>query len=201
MATRPFPPDTLVPYGIPTLQGYESIHPRYSIGEQPAEGLDNSSNTNLGVSLAIFEKEAPNPYAGWKQDDPFPQFGFLTPPSPNSRYMAEGPGGLVPCQVKSESPNRREVEIPAGSERLLFVENWNAGWTATAAGSAPLAVEKTNRHTMAVPLTGNPKTVVLQFHPIWQARGAVISLLAVALLVGLFLARRSPGTSPPAGRN
>jgi hypothetical protein len=178
MASRPFPPNTLIPYGIPSLQGYESIHPRFSIGEKTAETLTDRENRERGVSVVALTGNSPPAYAHWEKFAEGSGLNFLLPRERASRYLAEGSVGTVDCLVEQETPNRRVIISPPETRRLLFLENWDPGWQATVDEKNKLPVERSSNGTMYVdlPFDQNITRVEFRYLPIWRIRGAGITL-------------------------
>lgn len=199
ISSRPFPPNTLMPYGIITLQGYDSIHPRFSIGEQTSETLNGNNSADRGVSVAVFSGNAPAGYEDWRLIETKGGTQVLVAPVPHSRYMAETPQGLMPCLVEKETPNQRILRLPAGATKIQFLENWDPGWSASLGGN-PLPLGQRKEGTMEAILPINTDQVVLSYKPLWYHRGLILSALAALGLVGIGLGS-TLRSSPARGDN
>jgi hypothetical protein len=89
--------------------------------------------------------------------------------------------------VTAYAPERVEVEVETSAPGLLVLaEPWFPGWSATVNGLATRCIPA-NAWMRAVTVPRGRSEVVLTFRSTWLGRGAAISLLAAALILGLLL--------------
>jgi len=102
----------------------------------------------------------------------------------------EPAAGAEHVAITVYEPNRVEIEVEASSRGLLLLsDTLHPGWSATVDGNeAPLF--RANYVMRAVPVTAGAHTVVMSYMPGSFVAGAIVSLLAIAALVGAALVRR-----------
>jgi hypothetical protein len=112
----------------------------------------------------------------------FPDTATVSPAA-----LADAPAtGSVPAQTTWE-PGRMVIDLPgpaAADGYLVVSENWYPDWAATVDGR-PAPTLRGQFSLLTVPVPAGAKQVVLEFRSRAYARGRTISLLALALSLGL----------------
>ena len=108
-------------------------------------------------------------------------------------------GGRVdePVPARETGPGRWEIDVPAGTDALVVVaESFSPDWIAEDAAGASIPVSRAEGLFLAFPAPADGGRVVLRHAPRAVVVGAVLSVVGLALLLGLSLAARSREARP-----
>lgn len=193
VARTPFPPNTLAPYGIPMIQGYDSVHPP-SIWANEDFASDPLVLGDLAVQYRVADAAEPVNEPGWERawasgtDIIYHNRAFVP------RYRAHVPdsGWMTPV-LEKETLNMRELRIPPGTDQLTVAENWNAGWFWQRGESEGGKVSRGEAGNIVVEIPSEPRESVVRmvFRPHYRIWPEVLSLAVLLSLAGApFLASR-----------
>ena len=206
MATTPFIPNTLIPYGVATIGGFDSIveagmftaanmsTDAYRLGHLGVSHLITASgNTPQGPgwdeiwkspNMVLFENQAAVPrYAGFTSDRDKEAFLLDRPNQP-----------WIRLEETSHKENTRVIEVPAGIKWLRVAENEASGWEyriGNASDETWRTVQRASDASMLLPLgespTAQPVTVMMRYNPPLRRIGFEISVasLLLTLVAGL----------------
>ncbi len=195
MAVTPFIPNTLSPYGIATIGGYDSIMPDgLFLINNPAR--DAATHARLGVThLVTFPgNSAVGP--DWKSVWKSPSMELFENPSPVPRYAGfsydadlhsffkdHTRTGIFPLQETSGLENNRHIVIPPDTRWIRIAENHADGWEyLTKSGWKP--VTRAKDASMLIRMTETTSTVRLRYRPPMRSAGFTLSSLSIVILLG-----------------
>jgi hypothetical protein len=190
LGTSPFPPNTLVPYGVATVYGYESILPPMLHPEGPNPDDPNALG-RLGVTHALVS-EGRELQGGWHAVWRGEGYALLSNPHAWPRHAgfesAESVGNrsqVIPVRLLAHTANRRELNVPAGVRLLRVAENWHARWKADGPDVAAKEAIQLADGSMGFRLHGRGGNVILRYDaapPPWARLASGLSVIGVCLL-------------------
>jgi hypothetical protein len=165
----------------------------------------DSTPASTGALARLYEQERPSPYVrvvpeAAKVPDTLTVQTLLSPGSPGfDRVVLLPPDAPVdpppltaaPAvsqtkgQVTAWRPGAMTIALdppPAQPSYVLVAENWYPDWLATVDGS-PAAVVRGNHTLITVPVPPGARTVELEFRSASYARGKLLSLVAVVVIL------------------
>jgi hypothetical protein len=210
MAVTPFALNTLGPYGIATIQGYDSIVPQ-GMSQVADKTMDAGVLGHLAVShLITYHGNAPTG-RGWDKvwESPFmalfangrsvPRYiGFRSDGDKDLFFQDESPGQCFPIMENTHKENTRRMEVPARTTWLRVAENAATGWEYRIQPSGEWnAVSRAPDTTMLLSLGDAARTkpvdVEMRYAPPWREGGfsvSGISLLLTIVVAGTLALRR-----------
>lgn len=181
-------------YGIRFADGYETVTP-CRISPQPAEDWNPAKYADAGIShLLVDPARDPGGIAGWEKVLHVNEFILYK----NSAFS-----GLVQAKLTSgatlnlspvvESPNRREIPLPADVKSITLLESFNPGWKYSLDGVSWKPIHETPLHSIRInlenPTRGTSSRLSLQYHPTYQPYYRPIIGLTLAGLIGFSIIR------------
>jgi Protein of unknown function (DUF2878) len=139
MALTPFIPNTLAPYGIASITGYDSIVPDGMILPNQSPG-DAALQGRLGVTHLITWAGNMNVPGPWEKIWTSPRMDLYRNPLAVARYVTFTSDDAEESFFSGQRPemgiafersgmeNTRVVDIPAGAKSMRIAENWAEGW-------------------------------------------------------------------------
>jgi hypothetical protein len=98
------------------------------------------------------------------------------------------PSPLTPARIVSHEPERVEIELPdVGDGWLVLADTFYPGWSAHV-GGVEVAIQRANGLYRAVPVEAGDRLVVFRYQPESHRIGAVVSLVSLAMIVGIAVA-------------
>lgn len=211
MAVTPFIPNTLSPYGIATINGYDSIMPN---------GMLLVSNKNhdarflgkLGVTHLITYPGNTSVGSDWNLVWNSPSMDLYENPRPMARYTGFSSDSVKESFFKKGSPNgfslveltskenTREIRITPGTRWIRIAENQASGWEYKIADNW-LPVQRAPDASMLIPLSqdlsSEATTVFMRYDPPLRRLGFETSFAALllTLIAGAWVRLRNPSTS------
>lgn len=197
MACTPFIPNTLAPYGIATICGYDSIVPNGMLLPNESAG-DAGKLGRLGVSHLLTWPGNPDVPSAWmpiwassamalyENTLKMPRYvGFQTD-ADKDRFLAGGHPEAIPLEESSGNENRRLLAVPAGIRWIRVAENQDAGWEYREAPSG--GWQPAGRTADASMLIGNPQPMrtsllEMRYNPPLRRLGFILSAASLALLI------------------
>lgn len=214
MAITPFVPNTLGPYGVAIIGGYDSIMPngmmrvddprrnsktlgRFGVTHlitypgNPAVGLDWDPIWK-SPSMALYENPNPVPrYVGFRSDEEKDRF-----------FMGGTTASWVPLSESTHLENRREIQSPSRLRWIRIAENQADGWEYRGPKSATpwIPVRRAPDASMLLDL-GNfpaePASIQMRYNPPLRHLGFVVSGASLLLtLMGGFVVLRPKRFQP-----
>ncbi len=179
-----FPPNTLSYFGIPAIEGYDSIQPD-GMQDIPSATSDAAAFAKRGVTHIItFAGESP-PGQGWVHEETIGRIAIHANRHPAGRYTAYGTNGSVrlPLHVEEHRHNSRRLNVPANTVQVRLRENWDTGWRYRVHGSAWQRASRDDHGGMylTVPANSRPGTIELIFVPQWKKVGLLITLTVLMI--------------------
>jgi uncharacterized membrane protein YfhO len=105
-----------------------------------------------------------------------------------------GGAALVPCAVTDPDPEHVTIDCDAPADGwVVLLDAWSPGWSATVDG-APATIRRAEGLVRAVAVPAGAHRVAFRYRTPWLRIGAIISLLAWALVA--FFAIRRPRAAP-----
>lgn len=201
MARTPMMANTLVPYQLPTLDGYDSIVPEgMSLPGDP--DVDPVRNARMGVSHLITPAEVSN-VAGWEMVWADQATAIHENPVKVSRYSGFSDGGSlknylrdcgavppVPLKESLGEENRRRLLVPPMVEWVRLAENYGDGWKWRFPGQAWQAVDRMADGSMGFDVGAGklgPREVVMEYQPPLRAVGWLVSGCTVIIWLACLL--------------
>lgn len=199
MAVTPFIPNTLSPYGIATISGYDSIMPDGMI--LPKESPDDAAKLGrLAVSHLVTWPGNPDVPNEWQEVWQSPMMSLYRNPLTVPRYagfLSEDDqqsffdrrsikaAGLVETSGKE---NYRSIRVPAGIPWIRVAENHAPGWQYRPAGDDTAAWQAVGRAPDASMLLENPHPeratrIEMRYHPPLRTAGLAVSFASFLLLI------------------
>jgi hypothetical protein len=208
MAVTPFIPNTLSPYGIATIGGYDSIMPNGMIRVNDPR-RDAKSLGRFGVTHLITYPENPAVGAEWNRIWQSPAMALYENPTPVARYLGFrsedekdqffqgqlGSNGLK-LEETTHLENRREIQSPTPLRWIRIAENHAAGWEyRDQKSSTPwIPVKRAPDASMLLDLSNlpaKPTVIEMRYHPPLRRLGFIVSGATLLLMMlGEFIAIR-----------
>jgi hypothetical protein len=111
-----------------------------------------------------------------------------------ARLSQQSTGGRA--TIVEFAPERLRVEVSTAAPGLLIVkEAWYPGWNATVNGQ-PAPCQPANVWMRAIPVPAGRSEVVLQYHSRFLLLGAILSVIALAVLARMLRRRRKRHEGP-----
>ena len=210
MACTPFIPNTLAPYGIATICGYDSIVPNGMVLPNESAG-DAGKLGRLGVSHLITWPGNPDVSPAWKAIWHSPSMALYENPLKLPRYVgfrsgaakdaffAGGRPETIELHETTGRENRRLLDVPAGIRWIRLAENQDAGWEFRAdpgGGWRPVgrAVDASMLMENAQPTRAS--LIEMRYDPPLRRWGLVISAASLGLLgIGQWVGMRKVARS------
>ncbi|MEO5712241.1 MAG: hypothetical protein ABIT37_02025, partial [Luteolibacter sp.] len=219
LACTPFVPNTLGPYGIATISGYDSIVPdgmvlpiestgdagklgRFGVSHlitypQNREISDDWTKIWESPSMALFENTKAVPrYIGFQSED-----------AKNTFFKSDGDANWVGLKEDTHLENSRTIQVPPGINWIRVAENQASGWEFRLAESptgAWQAVQRAADASMLLPLGENTSsksvTVEMRYAPPLRRIGFEISAAALLLTISGGLTVRKRADKPTTDR-
>ncbi|MES2659832.1 MAG: hypothetical protein V4689_14530 [Verrucomicrobiota bacterium] len=200
MATTPFLPNTLVPYGVATIGGFDSI---VEAGMFTAANMSTDAYRlgHLGVSHLITAPGSTPQGRGWEKvwnsevmslfenQAAVPHYVGFTSDRDREAFMLDQPNQpWIRLEETSHKENTRSIEVPAGVKWVRVAENEASGWEYRIGNGGPWQkVRRAGDASMLLALgdspTRQPSTVMMRYNPPLRRIGFEIS--AVSLLLTL----------------
>lgn len=210
MAVTPFIPNTLSPYGIATIHGYDSIMPNgMLLINNPAR--DPQTLGKMGVTHLITYPANQSLDRGWikvwespslslfENPKAIPKYiGFTTLDDQNRFFQVKDTSSFVALTERHGMENTREINAPAGISAIRVSENQATGWKYQIPPSKDwLPVVRAPDASMIMEIaatpTPAPTTVRMRYDPPMRKLGFQISAAALlATLCGFVMVLRSP---------
>jgi hypothetical protein len=185
-------------YGIRFAEGYETVTPR-RIDPNSGDRFDPQRCADTGISHVLASPlKDPGRLTGWNRIIDSKEFVLYRNPLFQGIASAElVDGTLMPVTALFESPNRREILLPAGVTTLTLLESFNPGWKFSTDGTTWLSPIESEVHGMRIELE-NPSSqenfpVLLQYHPTYQPYYRSVIGITLAGLIGFSLIRAGRG--------
>jgi hypothetical protein len=207
MAETPFVPNTLAPYGIATIGGFDSIATAGMMS--PVDpSTDARELGRLGVSHLIGAPAYPPDGPGWTKTWEsrsmalyanalaVPRYiGFAAPAAADAFLQREDAAGWIALSETSGLESSRRIELPAGIHSIRIAENHAEGWEYRLSGAAawqPVGRAPDASMRLDLPTaTAAPATLELRYHPPLRRAGLMLSTIALLItLAGAALPRR-----------
>ncbi len=201
MACTPFIPNTLSPYGIATISGYDSIVPNGMMLPNESTG-DAEVLGRAGVSHLITWPGNPDVAAQWKSvwSSPsmalyentvaFPRYLAFQDDATKNAFFGGSRPDFVSVKESSGRENSRLLDVPAGAEWIRIAENEDDGWEfRTNASSKWSAVERAPDASMLFrnPNPSQPAKIEMRYNPPARRWGFWISTASLAVLLITYL--------------
>jgi hypothetical protein len=211
MALTPFVPNTLAPYGIATISGYDSIVPDGMVLPTETPG-DAHKLGRCGVTHLVTWPGNPDIPGEWTRvwssgsmdlyENPLavPRYAGFPDEGARSAFLDGGGEGFVALRESSGLENSRVIEVPAGLRWLRIAENHAPGWRFRIAGSdgwSDVSTAWDKAMWLDNPSPGKPVTIEMIYQPPLVAAGfgisaATLMILAAAGAVSCFKKRVLP---------
>jgi hypothetical protein len=210
MACTPFIPNTLSPYGIATISGYDSIVPDGMILPSDSTG-DARKLGRLGVSHLITWPGNPDVEPAWKlvwrsasmdlyaNDMAVPRYvGFGGDREKDAFFTGGSARSWQPLTESTQLENTRRITVPGGTAWVRVAENAGAGWEYRVGRDAVWRdVVRAPDASMLLPLDGSayggPVEVEMRYAPPMRRLGFEISGISLLILAAISLCiRRNP---------
>jgi len=197
MACTPFIPNTLAPYGIATICGYDSIVPDGMILPNESAG-DAEKLGRLGVSHLITWPGNSGVPEAWKPVWNSPSMalyenslampkimGFLTD-SAKDAFFGGGRPEAVAIHETSGMENSRSLVVPTGVRWVRLAENQADGWEyRTPSSAAWVPVRRATDASMLLenPEPANPALITMRYDPPLRKLGFMVSAASLVFLI------------------
>ena len=196
MACTPFIPNTLSPYGIATISGYDSIVPNGMVLPNESAG-DAGKLGRFGVSHLVTWPGNPDVATDWKLVWKSPSMelyentlgmpramGFQTSADKDAFFEGAQPHFLTVDETSGKE-NSRSLEVPKGTRWIRIAENQADGWEYRTAASA--AWQPVRRAVDASMLLENQSPqdatrVEMRYNPPLRKLGFMVSAASLAIL-------------------
>lgn len=197
MAETPFVPNTLAPYSIATIGGFDSIATAGMMS--PVDpSTDARELGRLGISHLIGAPAYPPEGPGWTKTWEsrsmalyanalaVPRYiGFAEQTGADAFLRREDGAEWIALKETSGLESSRRIELPAGIRSVRIAENHADGWQFRLPGSAAWqAVSRAPDASMRLDLpaaTESPTTLELRFHPPLRRAGLLLSTIALLI--------------------
>ena len=210
MAVTPFIPNTLSPFGIATIHGYDSIMPDGMLlvnnkthGTNPLGRLSVThmitypGNNSVDSDWAMIWKSSS--MVLYKNPAAVPRYaGFNTDLEKESFFKSCAPAIPLSLVETTHKENSREIKAPSGLRWIRIAENAGSGWeyrTHDVTSTRWLPILRAPDASMLLKLTGSskvgPTTVEMRYNPPLRRLGFETSAIALFLtmLAGIIVAR------------
>jgi hypothetical protein len=203
MAETPFIPNTLVPYGVATIGGFDSLTPNGMVlpNESPDDAdklgrfgvshlLTCHGNSNVpddwtpvwsSPSMDLYENTLKMPiYAGFKDDND------------KEAFYSGRRTKVIPIRETSGLENRRRLEVPTGTRWIRIAENQASGWEFREGSTGSWSpVHRSSDASMIFlnPDSSHSAVFEMRYNPPLRRLGIILSLISVLATV-LFGIRR-----------
>jgi hypothetical protein len=193
MARTPFIPNTLAPYGLATITGYDSVVPIGMILPN-AYSDDASKLGRLGVTHLVTWAGNPDVPREWKHEWESPLMSLYSNTLSVPRYiglrtdreMDDFLDGSNPeflqIQERTGKENSRLLETPAGAKWVRIAENQAAGWEYRSEPHAEwLPVKRAADASMLIenPDPTRPQRIEMRYNPPLRSTGFWVSGLSL----------------------
>jgi hypothetical protein len=199
MACTPFIPNTLSPYGIATITGYDSIVPDGMLLPNESPG-DARKLGRFGVSHLITWPGNPEVPKEWKRVWNSPSMDLYENPLKVARnigftdtgakdaFFAGNRPPMIDIRETTDGENLRLLEVPAGVNWIRTAENEDDGWEYRTRSSTHW--QSVQRAPDASMLFANPSPdkadiIEMRYNPPLRRVGFITSAAAAALILGL----------------
>lgn len=198
MALTPFVPNTLAPYGIATISGYDSIVPDGMV--LPTETPDDARKLGrCGVSHLITWHGNPDIPGDWRRiwsshamdlyENPFatPRYGGLADDDARSRFLKGDRMGFETLKELGGLENSRRIEVPPGLRWVRIAENHAPGWKFRLAGTrewCPVSTAEDKAMWIENPSPAKASHIEMIYQPPLRRAGFLISGATLTLLAG-----------------
>lgn len=197
MACTPFIPNTLSPYGIATITGYDTIVPDGMLLPNESSG-DARKLGRFGVSHLITWPGNPDVPAEWNRiwsspsmdlyDNPLKvarNVGFKSTGDKDTFFAGSRPP-MIDIRETTDGENLRLLEVPAGVEWIRTAENEDDGWEYKARSATNW--QSVQRAPDASMLFANPSpdkaTIIeMRYNPPLRRIGFITSAVSAAIVV------------------
>jgi hypothetical protein len=179
-------------YGIRFAEGYDTVTP-HRIDPILGDRFDPLRCASSGIShLLVSPEKDPGSVPGWEKVIDSSDIVLYKNPLFQGICFAEHPDGTTtPLATEFTSPNRRTIDLPAGTKAVVLLESFNPGWKYSMNSQAWQPVHESELRGIRIDL-GNPTPaestrLLLQYHPTYQSYyrpiigGTAISLLGFSL--------------------
>ncbi len=197
LARTPFVPNTLCPYGISTISGYDSIVPNGMILPNEATG-DAERLGRLGVSHLITWPGNSAVSSSWKSvwESPvmslyentrkMPRYvGFRTDADKDKFFTGELPEILELKEITGKE-NSRLIDVPPGTQWVRIAENQASGWeyreNLSSAIWKPVLRAADASMVFENPNQTNSIRIEMRYNPPLRRLGFIISATSLGLL-------------------
>lgn len=196
MALTPFVPNTLAPYGIATISGYDSIVPDGMI--LPTETPDDARKLGrCGVSHLITWHGNPDIPGEWTRiwsstsmdlyQNPLavPRYAGFTDDGARAGFLEASGGAFTRLTETSGLENSRIIEVPAGLRWLRIAENHAPGWRYRAVGGndwADVSTAADKAMWIANPMPDRDVRIEMIYQPPLLTAGIRVSGLTLGLI-------------------
>jgi hypothetical protein len=189
MARTPFIPNTLAPYGISTISGYDSIVPDGMLLPNESSG-DAVKLGRLGVGHLITWSGNPDVPVGWnpiwngrlmdlyKNSSTMPRYAGFLNDEDQKFFLNGGMPEVIPIQELSNLENSRKFVIPNFVRWVRIAENQANGWVFRSSASTPWQdVQRASDSSMLirVPQTSTATTIEMKYAPPLRVWGFYVS--------------------------
>lgn len=215
MAITPFVPNTLGPYDISTIQGFDSIVPDGMAMKLKSKD-DAGELGRLAIThLITYPGNAPRG-EGWnliwespsmvlfKNEKAVPKYiGFASEKDKNGFFGSSGNPPSTELSETTHKENSRRIDVPAGTEWIRIAENFANGWeyrmvtgTETAWQPARRAPDATMLLPLQSPRGGDSIQVEMRYQPPMRQLGFMVSAgsAVLVLLGGAYVMRQRQGS-------
>lgn len=198
MAVTPFIPNTLSPYGIATIHGYDSIMPNgMMLITDPRR--DTTTLGQFGVThLLTFPDNAgvgKDWKSVWKSPSmelyenplPVPRYAGFATVGEKDRFLQGGAASPLSLVERSGMENTREIEVPPDIRWIRIAENQAAGWEYRIGSGEWKPVARATDASMVLDLgadsSSGTKIASMRYDPPVRKAGFLISAISLFLLI------------------
>ncbi|MCK5438770.1 MAG: hypothetical protein KAI97_02445, partial [Gemmatimonadetes bacterium] len=186
---------TLTMYGVATIQQRSRIVP-LNMWQEAGFGTDARTLGRLAVTHAVTYADVEIEGEGWTLqylgdrlsvwENQFAVPKYMVLVAGDDLFVGETslrPSGARPIMA---TPNRRLVEVPAGTAAIRVAENWSEGWQFRVEGGHWRSIRRAPDRSMIIDLSDESTSrtrIEMRYRPQRRIVGRWLSLTTVALLV------------------